>query len=244
MVSRVKTEAELVEAAHRSSIGSFRKLAQHSAGGEFRTVGGVFAFVTGIPTALFNGCVVVERASAADLADALTWVRSRNAPFQVSMTDTLPLSLGGVAVDHGAELDPTPYPGMVLYPITEPPPPARGVSVVRAAEPGLADYLPRSFTADRDVEVFTARLHGRPVGTSIAIRTGDVAGVYGVGTLPTARGRGVGSAATWAAVSAGQRWGCDIVVLQSSAMGLSMYTAMGFRTVVRYTTFSSTFAGR
>jgi GNAT superfamily N-acetyltransferase len=68
----------------------------------------------------------------------------------------------------------------------------------------------------------------------MAIRTGDVAGVYAVGTLERARHHGVGAAATWAAVSAGQAWGCNTIVLQSSEMGLPVYTAMGFRTVTRY----------
>jgi GNAT superfamily N-acetyltransferase len=113
------------------------------------------------------------------------------------------------------------------------------VTVVAGTEPGLADYLPRSFATDPDVRVFTARLDGRPVGTSIAIRTGEIAGLYGVGTLPDARRRGIGTAASWAAVSAGRRWGCDPIVLQATELGLPIYERMGFRTVVRYITFRS-----
>ena len=61
--------------------------------------------------------------------------------------------------------------------------------------------------------------------------------MYAVGTLADARRRGVGTAATWAAVAAGRAWGCDKVVLQASEMGFPMYRAMGFRTVVRYAIF-------
>ena len=43
---------------------------------------------------------------------------------------------------------------------------------------------------------------------------------------------------TWAAVDAGRAWGNDSIVLQSSEMALPMYEAMGFRTIVRYVTFS------
>ncbi len=75
------------------------------------------------------------------------------------------------------------------------------------------------------------------MGTSLAIRTGEVAGVYAVGTLRDARRRGVGTAATWAAVAASRAWGCDKVVLQASEMGFPMYVDMGFRTVVRYAIF-------
>lgn len=103
---------------------------------------------------------------------------------------------------------------MVMHPIPEPPAPG----------------------PDPDVRPFTVRLEGRPAGASLAIRTGAVAGVYAVGTLEAARRRGVGTAATWAAVAAG-RAGCDMVMLQSSEMGYPMYEAMGFRTVGRYATF-------
>jgi GNAT superfamily N-acetyltransferase len=96
----------------------------------------------------------------------------------------------------------------------------------------------RSFVADPDVQLFLARLEGRPVGKSLAIRSAGASGVYDVGTVKSARRRGVGSALTWAAVTAGRGWGFDAIVLQSSQMGLSIYTAMGFRTVVPYTTFT------
>lgn len=143
---------------------------------------------------------------------------------------------------------------MVLHPPPEPPAASPGVTVVPVADAGLAEYLgvwvedglppeladrlfSPSFAADPDVQLFTARLDGRPVGTSVAIRTGDVAGVYAVSTLATARRRGVGTAASWAAVAAGRAWGSDTIVLQASEMGFSVYAAMGFRTVVPYATF-------
>ena len=34
------------------------------------------------------------------------------------------------------------------------------------------------------------------------------------------------------------RWGCETIVLQSSAMGYAVYEAMGFRTVVRYAIYA------
>jgi GNAT superfamily N-acetyltransferase len=104
--------------------------------------------------------------------------------------------------------------------------------------PGLATYLPESFTDDPEVRVFSARVDNQPAGVSIAIRTGDVSGVYGVETRPEFRRRGVGTALSWAAVTAGREWGCDTVVLQATAAGLPVYKRMGFRTVLRYVTFT------
>jgi GNAT superfamily N-acetyltransferase len=235
----VRSEAQLVAAAHASYIGSFRKLVAHSRGGEIRTEGPVFAFVTGIRIPLFNGCVVVDPPTPDQLDPALAWLGDSGLPYQVSIVEALAQDLAPVVAAHGLERDDVPYPAMVLHPVPEPPDPAPRVSVVPGAEGGLADYLPPSFVTDPDVQLFTARLDDVPAGVSIAIRTGDVSGVYGVGTLPHARRRGVGSATTWAAVGAGRAWGCDTVVLQASEMGLPMYERMGFRTVVRYVTFTS-----
>lgn len=250
----VKTDLELVAAANLNYVGSYRKLVEHSADGEMREVGGVIAFVTGLPIAMFNGCVVVEPATAEELETALEWVSARGLPYQVWIDERIAPGLGEVAIAHGLERDAGALPGMVLHPPPEPPPASPGVTVLPVNEAGLAEYLgvwveaelppeladrlfSPSFAADPDVQLFTARLDGRPVGTSVAIRTGDVAGVYAVSTLATARRRGVGTAATWAAVAAGAAWGCDTIVLQASEMGLSVYAAMGFRTVVPYATF-------
>ena len=55
---------------------------------------------------------------------------------------------------------------------------------------------------------------------------------------PEARGRGVGTALTWAAVQAGVVRGHDIAVLQATPMGLPVYRAMGFETVVEYAEYA------
>ena len=101
-----------------------------------------------------------------------------------------------------------------------------------------AIYSP-GFADDPDIRLDVGRLDGTPAGYSIAIRSGDVSGVYNVGVASAARRRGVGTAVTWAAVEAGRAWGCDTAVLQSTEMAVSMYGAMGFRTVVSYAVFKA-----
>lgn len=235
----MNSAAELVDAAHRNYIGSFRKLVEHSANGELRAAGPVFAFVTGLPMSLFNGSVVVEPTTAAQLGEALNWLSQCGLPYQVSIAEELTPALGQVASARGLQQAPALYPAMVLHPIPERPDPPPAVTVVPGRDSGLASYLPESFAADPNVRVFTAWLDERPVGTSIAIRTGDVAGVYGVGTIPEARRRGVGTAISWAAVAAGRAWGCQTIVLQATEMGLPVYASMGFRTVARYAMFTT-----
>jgi GNAT superfamily N-acetyltransferase len=90
---------------------------------------------------------------------------------------------------------------------------------------------------DRDTAIFIGRLDGRAAATSIAVRTGEVSGVYAVGTVEDARRRGLGTAVTWACIDAARAWGSDAVVLQASEMGLPLYRAMGFETVVQYARF-------
>jgi GNAT superfamily N-acetyltransferase len=99
-----------------------------------------------------------------------------------------------------------------------------------------AIYSP-DLVRDPDVRLFVGRLDGRRAGYSMAIRSGEVSGVYNVGVARSARRRGVGTALTWAAVEAARTWESDTVVLQSTEMALSMYQAMGFRTVVSYAVF-------
>jgi GNAT superfamily N-acetyltransferase len=250
----VKTEAELAAVANLNFIGSYRKLVEHSSDGAIRERGGVFAFATGVPVALFNGCIVTEPVTPADLDAALDWIDRRGSPYLVLIDEKYAPGPGDVAIAHGLVREPATYPGMVLHPVSGVPSPPAAVTVVQVSGAGLAEYIgvcveagmppelarrvyPPAFAADPDVQLFTARLDGRPVGTSMAIRTGEVAGVYAVGTLPGARRRGVATAASWAAVVAGAAWGCDTIVLQSSEMAFSLYSAMGFRTVVSYTAY-------
>jgi GNAT superfamily N-acetyltransferase len=246
------TQAELVDLTNENFLASFAKLAEQSATGEVRELGGVFAFASGHPVPLFNGCVVFDAATAADLEDVVGWVRERGAPYRVWIAAPFAGELGRVADELGLERDSVPYPNMVLHPLPEPARGSPGVSVTAvggdefvdaSVELGLRRELAEAifspgFVADPDIRLFVGRLDAKPVGYSIAIRSGDVSGVYNVGVSPAARRRGVGTALTWAAADAGRRWGCEVVALQSTEMALSMYEAMGFRTVVDYAVFS------
>ncbi len=245
---------DLVEAANRNFVASARKLVEHSQAGRARQIGGLFAFVTGHPIALFNGCVVTEESTPAQLEASLEWVREHRVPYRVWIATDHAEELGAVAERSGLERAPRPYPNMVLHPVPEVPAPATGVTIRTHREAERAEFLAvvvelglgrelaerifsSGFVADGDVRLFTASLEGRKVGTSIAIRSGDVGGVYNVGVVEEARRRGVGSALTWAAVDTSRAWGCELAVLQSTAMAHAMYEAMGFRTVVSYAEF-------
>jgi GNAT superfamily N-acetyltransferase len=250
----MRSEEELVTLAHASFLATFRKLAEHCAGGATREADGLFAFVTGLPVSLFNGCIVTEPVATAAVEEVLEWTQEHGVPYRLWIVDELLDRLAGVLERHELELQPDPYPGMVLHPVPEAPAPAAGIEVLPREEStteeavqiaigsGMGEDLARrlydgSFADDPDVQVFVGRLEGKPVGTSTALHGGGAGGVVAVGTLPDARRRGVGTALSWAAVDAARRWGFDSVVLQASRMGRPVYEAMGFRTVVTYADF-------
>ena len=79
--------------------------------------------------------------------------------------------------------------------------------------------------------VWIGRVDGRTVTTATAFMSDGYVGVYAVGTLPEARGRGYGEALTWAATLCRP----DLpATLQASEMGAPIYERMGFRTVASF----------
>ena len=84
----METEAGLVAAANRNFLGSFRKLTEHVPGASVREFGGIFAFQTGLPINLFNGCVVYRPSSTDDLAEALDWIASSASRISSGSTRT------------------------------------------------------------------------------------------------------------------------------------------------------------
>lgn len=76
---------------------------------------------------------------------------------------------------------------------------------------------------------------GEVVASSTVLYGGGVAGIYNVGTLPAARGRGIGRSITLAPLIEARDAGYRISTLESSPMGLNVYSKLGFK---KYCTFS------
>jgi len=76
-----------------------------------------------------------------------------------------------------------------------------------------------------------ALLDGEPVATGFGYTFGGITGVWGIATVPAYRGRGIGSAITWAVVHAGRRRGARAAHLWATEMGYPVYRKMGFRHV-------------
>jgi GNAT superfamily N-acetyltransferase len=85
-----------------------------------------------------------------------------------------------------------------------------------------------------NVAAYLAYLDGEAVAIAMTIVSHGVAGIYWVGSVEKARGKGLGRAITAAATNAGFDLGADIASLQASTMGEPVYTAMGYETIYRY----------
>ena len=80
--------------------------------------------------------------------------------------------------------------------------------------------------------------NGRAVTTTAAVITGDVAGLYSVATLPQHRRLGFAEAIMRQVLkTAVETRGVTRTVLQSTSSGLSLYEAMGYRTVTNFNVF-------
>lgn len=253
----MRTNLPLAAKVNESFVDSFRTLCRHVDGAAWREIGSVFAFSTGLPLGLFNGCVVTGPSSPDDLESGLAWVASLGVPFHVWINEAHVSSLQELPLRYGMKRADDGYPGLVLGPPLPPsPPPAPGIRVADVRDVGLgrfkelsiaggmsADLVERMFgptvVDDADIRLFVTELDGKDAGRALAIRTGDTTGVYNVGTLSFARGRGVATATTWACIEAGRAWGSSTSVLQATPMALRLYQRMGFETVVSYATYHS-----
>ncbi len=86
------------------------------------------------------------------------------------------------------------------------------------------------FSAD-GAAAFLALLDGVPAAIAMTLVSHGIAGIYWVGSTQRARGHGLGTAVTAAAVAAGLEMGPEIASLQASPMGESLYRRMGFETL-------------
>lgn len=78
-------------------------------------------------------------------------------------------------------------------------------------------------------KMYLGRLNGKPVATNMLFTGGGVASVYAVGTIPSARGKGIGGAITLKPLLEARAMGYRYGVLFSTEMGVSVYERIGFR---------------
>ena len=82
---------------------------------------------------------------------------------------------------------------------------------------------------DLPLRIYIGFINGKPVATSCLFLSAGVAGIYCVGTIPEARGQGIGTAITCAPLLDALEEGYRFAILHPSPMGNNMYRRIGFR---------------
>ena len=72
---------------------------------------------------------------------------------------------------------------------------------------------------------------GRPVAAASVLIRDEIAGLYNVGTVADARGRGYGAALSVAALHGAAAAGAQAAILHASPQGLPIYERLGFQTL-------------
>jgi ribosomal protein S18 acetylase RimI-like enzyme len=103
-----------------------------------------------------------------------------------------------------------------------------------ACSPAFADaFLPLAISASADpsgdLSNYVMWVDDRPVAVATLMMSEDTAGIYNVATVPSVRGRGLGSAMSLHVLHEGRKRGATMAVLQSSIAGVGMYQRLGFQ---------------
>lgn len=257
------SEQDLACRAHRNMVEAFASLPPHQPSGFVRRRGGVVVAATGSSIALFNAVLPVdEKVSEQALVAAVEAMRTAGLVSFTQLREGVDDALLPLVGDLGLEERPdASWPAMVLTDLPSAPAVPQGlqirssrgggefehhfqasVSVAGVDRALWATWLGKGLADDPAWTMVTGCVDGEPVARSMSYLTGDVVGVYNVGTVPAARRRGYGWAVTLAAIMSGKDAGATIATLQSSAMALPMYRAHGFRTVFRYRAFCDRWA--
>jgi ribosomal protein S18 acetylase RimI-like enzyme len=101
---------------------------------------------------------------------------------------------------------------------------------------GLPSFLTPSYFVRQsdllspDVSIVIARdQDGNAAAAAMALHTGEMGGLYWVGTLPEGRGAGLAAACTAMATNLAFERGARAVTLQASHMGEAIYRRLGYR---------------
>jgi ribosomal protein S18 acetylase RimI-like enzyme len=99
---------------------------------------------------------------------------------------------------------------------------------------GLRDaYAAIGFEGGVAFRHYVALLDGAPVASATAFLHEGLACLWHIGTLETARGRGIGAAMTVAPLLDAREQSCHTGILYASEMGAPLYRRLGFRELFR-----------
>jgi len=252
----------VVEAMAANNAG-FVGMFDNAAGVEFVLEGGVSGYMTGIPFPLFNGVtetILGDEEADLMIARVIGKYKEKKMPMIWSITPlSRPRDLGQRLEAHGLQhaVD-SPSMAVDIEDLPEYIKLHDGFSIEQVADSTAlqtwCDILARIFRfpafvgealfnfmavlgydPEAAVRNYIGRADGKAVAVSTLLLSGGVAGIYNVGTIAEARRRGCGRAITLMRLLEARESGDRIGVLQSTEMGQSVYSRLGFK---EYCTFS------
>jgi len=191
-------------------------------------------------------------------ADAFFAERGRGYTIKVREDDEADADLRRACLEAGLVAFGEPAPEMVCRRRVRAPGPPSGVEIRRiTTEAGVADFAavdadaystygmpletlpellsrPDRFLSAPHVTAFVAYGEDGPLAAALTLLSHGIAGVYWVGTVERARGRGLAEAVTATATNLAFDRGAPLCTLQASPMGAPIYTRMGYVAVYRY----------
>jgi ribosomal protein S18 acetylase RimI-like enzyme len=248
----------VVDRCHENFVGAYASVSEVVPRGRTEQIGGLTAVRSGMTGSSFNVVFGLNRpTSIAQVREGIKRIFLRtNTEFQIV---TLPETLAELRpiIEEMKLTEMEVFPGMILDPIPEAVSSGTRLEIrqvrgsaevadfLRTGESGFGgppnylDVWKEGILSGASVQWsrganYLGFAGGKPVATSARIRTGDVAGIYFVSTLPAFRRRGFGDAMTRRAISDGRSTGCTMAYLQASKMGRPIYEKMGFRVLEEY----------
>jgi GNAT superfamily N-acetyltransferase len=220
----------------------------------------VIWFYTGIPLPVYNGVLfarlnpneikaTVERLQAKILkqdAPALWWIGPRSQAAQLrSLLEGNGLHPVGEVPGMAIELTALEYqvemlPGFTIQRVTTKEMQATWAQIAAVGMTDSAAHAMVHLEASMTDPHYQAQhrylgfLDGIPIARSALALDAGVAGIYAVGTVPSARGKGIGRAMTVIPLLEARQLGYRVGILQASDMGYSLYQKIGFQDVCRY----------
>jgi len=238
------------ERMHAALLAAFEGLFASLDGARFQDRGShVRIRFPAMPHPMFNGVwPVSDGDAAAVLAEAVAEIESDAVPCGVLMRNGFPAceaTATGLGFTEREAL-----PGMMAVPADFHPPEPPDLRIMRA-DPSTREVVldvtsrgfevpPRFFApllTDRALArmaTWLAIAGDEPVTTALGYVAGGGVGIFDVATPPEHRRKGYGTAVTAHAVQAGFADGAAFAFLQSSAIGESVYRALGFTQVETY----------
>jgi ribosomal protein S18 acetylase RimI-like enzyme len=234
-------------------------------GGEFHDEPGLFWCLSGLPWDAFNAvghCALADDEIDARIVEKQEYYRARGRPVVWWATPyTRPTNLVERLLAHGFTHRLS-QPGMVvdLRELPDELAVPEGTTIARVEDvrtleqwvrtclagfgvseanvgPAIATFTRLALAEESEWYCFLTALDDKPVASAATLLTGGVAGIYWVGTVPSARRLGLGAAVTAAALRAARARGYRLGALTSSPLGYGVYRGLGFREYAQFHTY-------